>query len=102
MVQSLTDMDKQMMKEAENGDKLWKIDPYEGKLKKERYEIKTNEDIEMVLAQSLIHVKEDDADLNRLPMLGLLNTLKKELDKKYKLDTLKQLQAIDKLTIKTD
>lgn len=98
----MNDLDQQLIKEAKNPEKEWKVDPYQGKIQKEELKINSEEQIQMKLAEALSHVDREDPDLNRLPVLGILGSLKKEMDKKYRVDTLKQLQAIDSLTIKTD
>lgn len=102
MSKQLETLDEVLVKEAEDPGKTWTLDPYSGKLKRESVTVSSQQEIELKLAQSLVGIREDDPDLARLPVLGLVGTLKKEMDKKYKLDTLKQLEAVDKLVAKTN
>lgn len=102
MSENTLTIDEKLEAEAKDASKLWTTDPYEGRLKKEKIQVESQSDVEMKIAQALMNCDQNDPNLQRLPMIAIYDTLKKEMDKRYKVDKLKQLELIDKLVSKND
>lgn len=95
---NLSKLDERLMKEAEDATPTWKIDPYAGLIKKEKLDFSTNDEITEYI-ENITSQFTQNGDIDKLPFIGINDTLKKQLDNKYQVDTLKKLDLIDNMII---
>ena len=90
----LTKLEQQMIDEAKDATPTWKIDPYEGRIKKQKVDFKSNQEIQEYLDEITSQFTQNE-DIDKMPILALKDTLKKQIDRRYQVDTLQKLDFID-------
>ena len=71
--------------------------PYVKQMKEVVSKIHTNEEIQETFETLLQNMKGTDEERSRLPIPFIQGSLKKEMDKKYGLDTMQELNGIIKI-----